>query len=72
MTSIQEICRKHPDQWVAVRVTEEKDHEPVAGELLAVATTHGGIYDKIKLSRDYVTAVFFTTDPIDRGHAVLY
>lgn len=72
MTSIEEICRKHPDQWVAVRVTEENHHEPVAGELLAVAQTHSGIYDKIKLSREYVTAIFFTTDPIEKGQAVLY
>lgn len=72
MTSIQEICREYPDQWVAVKVTEEQDHEPVAGKLLAVANTSQELHSKIRLSHDYVTAVFFTGDPLGEGQAVLF
>ncbi len=75
MTSIEpieQIRKEHPDQWVAVKVTEEKDGETVAGELLAAADSSNKIWQKIKLSPDYVTYVFHTNGPIKKGYAVMF
>lgn len=72
MTSIQEICRKHPDQWVAVRVTEEKEDKTVAGEVLAVADDFNELHDRFRTSKSYMVDVFFTGGPLKEGQAVLF
>jgi len=71
MTSIEDIYRKYPDQWVAVKVTGKEEHRTVAGEVLAVAPTSRKLYRKIRLSREHLISGFFTRDPAEKGQAVL-
>jgi len=65
---ITELVRKHPGEWLAVRVTKEENFEPVEGELLFHTPQREELYKNLTLKKGERVAVFFAGPPLKEGY----
>lgn len=70
MPSIQELIEEHPEEWLAIQVTEEEDGQPAAGQLIYHSTDREDVWQKTKdHKRVYIV---YAGPPLKEGHAAAF
>ncbi len=75
MPSIERIKADHPDTWVAVEVTRVENGEVVEGTVFLEDEDRKAIWKKVelpKIDEGREVFIFFTGEPLERGHAAAF
>jgi len=66
---IEELEKKHKDEWLAVKVTKEKEGIPLEGELLDHDKDRRELYDRLIKSDIRSVFTFYTGEIIKKGYS---
>lgn len=70
MPAIQELLKEHPEEWLAIEVTEEQDGQPHAGKLIYHARDREEVWQKTKDRRRlYIT---YAGPALKKGYAAAF
>ncbi len=68
---IEELKKKHKDEWLAVEVTKEKEGIPLEGEVLDHDKDRRKLYDRLIGSDIQDVFTFYSGDIIEKGYAYI-
>ncbi len=74
MPTLEAIRQSHPEEWLAVEVTETDpdSREPAAGRVLTHAATRDEIWAQVRQWKHRDIFVFFNGPPLPEGYAAAF
>ena len=70
--TIEEIEKRHIDEWVAVEVTAKEKGEPVKGKVLFHSKNKKEVWANVPPSKGKEIYIFYTGEPIEEGYIAAF
>jgi len=69
---IEELKRKYKDEWLAIKVTKEKDGKAIEGELKDHCKDRKNIWERAKKAGEKDIYITFAGPPLEKGYAAAF